>query len=90
MHGDDYKPALQRLRHLLYDRPQLARRLLADDPAIRAFEDSDDGQRALQVLMAYVQLLAAVRDSDDSRVREIQEQLPAETFDQLIALARAP
>ena len=79
MYGDDYRPALRRLRDLLGRRP--------DDPDIKAFENSEDGQRALQVLMAYVQLLAAVRDGDDARVREIRDQLPAETFDQLIALA---
>jgi len=88
MYDDDYRQALRRLRDLLYDRRQAPRRLLADDPAIKAFTDSEDGQRALRVLMAYLQLLAAVRDGDDARVREIREQLPAETFDHLFEVAQ--
>ena len=38
--------------------------------------------------MAYLQLLAAVRDGDDARVHEIREQLPAETFDHLFEVAQ--
>ena len=48
MYDDDYRQALRRLRDLLYDRRQAPRRLLADDPAIKAFTDSEDGQRALR------------------------------------------
>ena len=80
MYGDDYRPALRRLCDMLGRRP--------DDPDIKAFENSEDGQRALQVLMAYVQLLTAVRDGDDARVREIREQLPEETFDHLFEVAQ--
>src|SRR5262249_45727058 len=80
MYGDDYRRSLRRLCDMLGRRP--------DDPDIKAFENSEDGQRALEVLMAYVQLLTAVRDGDDARVREIREQLPEETFDHLFEVAQ--
>ena len=38
--------------------------------------------------MAFVQLLIAVRDGDDARVREIRVQLPEEIFDHLFEVAQ--
>ena len=90
----DYMPALSRLLKLLDSRRRVAQcwyglderaadRFVLNDLDVRAFAESEDGQVALTVLMTCLELLVAKRDGDDAHVHEIEERLPADTFDHL-------